>query len=109
MIEEIPVRTLPTIIAAACVREAVRRGQIQSCSGRAQDERKRIERRIAEITGFELRHAWQGFIDFQVWRSPNRVNVWIETELGVFEHAIGENDARDFIAGVGRYSARAAA
>jgi hypothetical protein len=83
------IHELPMIIASRCVEAAIRARLIATCSGRANDERQQIERRICSLYGLQAGRVSQGKITAIVETDGlGTKRLIIDCDNGYFDHII---------------------
>lgn len=85
-------RALPMILARKCVEAATRnnpQGWRGMSSGWAQDETRRIERRICDLFGKQPGRVSQGMVEVEIQTAADGTHrMIIDRETGYFDHAI---------------------
>lgn len=89
-----PARTSPNCIAYAAMRAAVELRQVQTCSGRAADLERHIDRRICDLVGHTPAGCGEPSIEFTIHRGwDGTPRAYVETERGAWDSIVSREFA----------------
>lgn len=93
--EGLPARSSPNCIAYAAMRAAVERREVQTCSGRADDLTRDIDRKICALVGHSPAGCGEPSIAFTIHRSHDgTLRAYVETERGAWDSIVTREFAK---------------